>query len=208
MKSGNEKFNIGNEKFNKSIVILVEGKTDKIFFEELIKFIGRESDIQVVDIKGKDRLKSLIKFPDFSLVKILIVVQDADNDPKRAFQSIRDTLKNSGFSIPSKPYEISDGSLKTAIIILPDENEKGDLESLIVEHLKNRLEFRCVDGFVNCVKNFNFDLKKLSKTKLYAYISITSEPDANFDTFIKKKIIDFTNERFKKLIDFIKSLQP
>jgi len=208
LKSGNEKFNIGNEKFNKSIVILVEGKTDKIFFEELIKFIGRESDIQVVDIKGKDRLKSLIKFPDFSLVKILIVVQDADNDPKRAFQSIRDTLKNSGFSIPSKPYEISDGSLKTAIIILPDENEKGDLESLIVEHLKNRLEFRCVDGFVNCVKNFNFDLKKLSKTKLYAYISITSEPDANFDTFIKKKIIDFTNERFKKLIDFIKSLQP
>jgi hypothetical protein len=199
---------LGNEKFNKSIVILIEGKTDKIFFEELIKFIGRESDIQVVDMKGKDRLKSLIKFPDFSLVKILVVVQDADNDPKRAFQSIRDTLKNSGFSIPSKPYEVSDGSLKTAIIILPDENEKGDLESLIVEHLKNRLEFRCVDGFVNCVKNFNFDLKKLSKTKLYAYISITSEPDANFDTFIKKKIIDFTNERFKKLIDFIKSLQP
>jgi hypothetical protein len=199
---------LGNEKFNKSIVILVEGKTDKIFFEELIKFIGRESDIQVVDMKGKDKLKSLIKFSDFSLVKILVVVQDADNDPKRAFQSIRDALKNSGFSIPSKPYEVSDGSLKTAIIILPDENEKGDLESLIVEHLKNRLEFRCVDGFVNCVKNFNFDLKKLSKTKLYAYISITSEPDANFDTFIKKKIIDFTNERFKKLIDFIKSLQP
>ncbi|EEP60904.1 DUF3226 domain-containing protein [Sulfurihydrogenibium yellowstonense] len=199
---------LGNEKFNKSIVILIEGKTDKIFFEELIKFIGRESDIQVVYMEGKDKLKSLIKFPDFSLVKILVVVQDADNDPKRAFQSIRDTLKNSGFSIPSKPYEISDGSLKTAIIILPDENEKGDLESLIVEHLKNRLEFRCVDGFVNCVKNFNFDLKKLSKTKLYAYISITSEPDANFDTFIKKKIIDFTNERFKKLIDFIKSLQP
>jgi hypothetical protein len=199
---------LGNEKFNKSIVILVEGKTDKIFFEELIKFIGRESDIQVVDMKGKDKLKSLIKFSDFSLVKILVVVQDADNDPKRAFQSIRDTLKNSGFSIPSKPYEVSDGSLKTAIIILPDEDEKGDLESLIVEHLKNRPEFRCVDGFVDCVKNFNFDLKKLSKTKLYAYISITSEPDAKFDTFIKKKIIDFTNERFKKLIDFIKSLQP
>jgi len=199
---------LGNEKFNKSIVILIEGKTDKIFFEELIKFIGRESDIQVVYMEGKDKLKSLIKFPDFSLVKILVVVQDADNDPKRAFQSIRDTLKNSGFSIPLKPYEISDGSPKTAIIILLDEDEKGDLESLIVEHLKNRPEFRCVDWFVDCVKNFNFDLKKLSKTKLYAYISITSEPDANFDTFIKKKIIDFTNERFKKLIDFIKSLQP
>jgi len=199
---------LGNEKFNKSIVILVEGKTDKIFFEELIKFIGRESDIQVVDMEGKDKLKSLIKFSDFSLVKILVVVQDAYNDPKRAFQSIRDTLKNSGFPIPSKPYEISDGSLKTAIIILPDEDKKGDLESLIVEHLKNRPEFSCVKGFVDCVKNFNFDLKKLSKTKLYAYISITSEPDANFDTFIKKKIINFNDERFKKLIDFIKLLQP
>jgi predicted ATP-dependent endonuclease of OLD family len=65
---------LGNEKFNKSIVILVEGKTDKISFEELIKFIGRESDIQVVDMEGKDKLKSLIKFSDFSLVKILVVV--------------------------------------------------------------------------------------------------------------------------------------
>ena len=199
---------LGNEKFNKSIVILVEGKTDKIFFEDLIKFIGRENDIQVVAIEGKDKLKSLIKFSDFSLVKILVVVQDADNDPKRAFQSIRDTLKNLGFFIPSRPYEISDGNPKMAIIILPDEDEKGDLESLIVEHLKNRPGFICVEGFVDCVKNFSIDLKKLSKAKLYAYISITSEPDANFDTFIKKKIIDFTNERFKKLIDFIKSLQP
>jgi len=199
---------LGNEKFNKSIVILVEGKTDKIFFEDLIKFIRRESDIQVVAIEGKDKLKSLIKFSDFSLVKILVVVQDADNYPKRAFQSIRDTLKDLGFFIPSRPYEISDGNPKMAIIILPDEDEKGDLESLIVEHLKNRLEFICVEGFVDCVKNFSIDLKKLSKTKLYAYISITSEPDANFDTFIKRKNIDFTNERFKKLIDFIKSLQP
>lgn len=198
----------GNEKFNKSIVILVEGETDGIFFKKLIKFIRRESDIQVVCMKGKDKLKSLIKFSDFSLVKILVVVQDADSDPKRAFQSIRDTLKNSGFSIPSKPYEISDGNPKTAIIILPDEDKKGDLESLIVEHLKNRPEFSCVEGFVDCVKSFNFDLKKLSKTKLYAYISITSEPDAKFKTFIKKKIIDFNDERFKKLIDFIKSLQP
>jgi predicted ATP-dependent endonuclease of OLD family len=199
---------LGNEKFNKSIVILVEGKTDKIFFEELIKFIGRENDFQVVDIKGKDKLKNIIKFSDFSLVKILVVVQDADNDPKRAFQSIRDAIKNSGFSIPLKSYEISDGNLKTAIIILPDEDKEGDLESLIVEHLKNRPEFNCVEGFVDCAKSFNIDLKKLSKAKLYAYISITSEPDANFDTFIKKKIIDFNDERFKKLIDFIKSLQP
>jgi hypothetical protein len=74
--------------------------------------------------------------------------------------------------------------------------------------LKNRPEFSCVEGFVDCVKNFNFNLKKLSKTKLYAYISITLEPDVNFDTFIKKKIIDFNDERFKKLLDFIKSLQP
>lgn len=199
---------LGNEKFNKSIVILVEGKTDKIFFEELIKFIGRENDFQVVDIKGKDKLKNIIKFSDFSLVKILVVVQDADNDPKRAFQSIRDTLKSLGFFIPSRPYEISDGNLKTAIIILPDEDKEGDLESLIVEHLKIRQEFSCVEGFVDCAKSFNIDLKKLSKAKLYAYISITSEPDANFDTFIKKKIIDFNDERFKKLIDFIKSLQP
>jgi hypothetical protein len=72
--------------------------------------------------------------------------------------------------------------------------------------LKNRPEFSCVEGFINCVRSFNIDLKKLSKAKLYAYISITSEPDANFDTFIKKKIIDFTNKRFKKLIDFMKSL--
>jgi len=181
---------LGNEKFNKSVVILVEGKTDKIFLEELIKFIKRERDIQVVDIEGKDKLKSLIKFSDFSLVKILVVVQDADNDPKRAFQSIRDTLKNLGFSTPSKPYEISDGNIKTAIIILPDEDKEGDLESLIVEHLKNRPEFSCVEGFVDCAESFNIDLKKLSKAKLYAYISITSEPDANFDTFIKKKIIE------------------
>jgi 5S rRNA maturation endonuclease (ribonuclease M5) len=205
-KEYNRKKNIVIKKSN---IILVEGKDDKIFFEELINFIKKDKEIQVIEYEGKDNLKNrikvLLKTPDFSNVKNLIIVRDADENPQTAFQSVITILQNYNFSIPSKPYEVVEGNPNIGVILLPDENEPGNLESLCLKAFKNNKQiYTCVENYIECLKNNGVYIKKLSKTKFYAFLSATEEPEIKFSTFVKDpNLLDFRHSAFKKLLNFI-----
>ncbi|RKY70736.1 MAG: hypothetical protein DRQ14_08510 [Candidatus Latescibacterota bacterium] len=77
-------------------ILVVEGREEELFFEAFIRDLSLR-DIQIMPIGGKERLRRNLKAlklsPGFARVTSLTVVRDADEDPKAAFQSVRDALQ-------------------------------------------------------------------------------------------------------------------
>jgi len=113
----------------KSKLLIVEGKTDKDFFDALLNSLKR-TDTQVIPMNGKDRLRALLEVivrqPDLP-VQSLIIARDADGNPKGAFDSVCSALsnKNVGLPAPKKPLEFVEGptsfgkSIKVSVIVIP-----------------------------------------------------------------------------------------
>ncbi|MDJ1173460.1 DUF3226 domain-containing protein [Roseofilum capinflatum] len=78
--------------FNKTKVILGEGKDEQLFFSGLIKYLGLE-DIQIENYGGKGNLKKFLKtvplMPGFSSVVALGITGDADDSFTSKSQSIQ-----------------------------------------------------------------------------------------------------------------------
>jgi len=79
-------------------ILVVEGREEELFFEAFIRDLSlRDIQIMLMPIGGKERLRRNLKAlklsPGFARVTSLTVVRDADEDPKAAFQSVRDALQ-------------------------------------------------------------------------------------------------------------------
>ena len=197
----------------KPIILLVEGRKDEIFFKKIVEFVNVDAYAQIIQYEGKDNLKNrldlLLKTPGYNMVKTLVIVRDANDNPKSSFQSVQNILKQKQLATPSKPYEIAKGNPNTGIVILPDENESGDLEALCLKALKdnNQYIYTCAENYTECLKNNGINIKKLTKTLFYAFLSATEEPEITFYTFVKDpKLLNLNHQAFEKLLNFTKSL--
>jgi hypothetical protein len=87
-------------------VMLVEGDEDKRFFGALVKRLNLDT-FQVFAVGGKAKfagwLRAIKSSPGFATVRHLIVIREADEDPRAAFQSIRTALINAGLPAHGRP---------------------------------------------------------------------------------------------------------
>jgi hypothetical protein len=84
-------------------------------------------------------------------------MRDADERPKSAFQSIQDALKKAGFDKPDEPLKPCGYEPKITVMILPDIETRGALESLLLRTVEDKEEIKCVDGFIDCLKENNLN---------------------------------------------------
>ena len=176
-------------------LIIGEGRDEESFFSALIKHLEID-DIQVNSYGGKDKLKNYLKglhlIPGFSKLRSLLITRDADNSFEDAYKSI------DGSMTVIKERE----NLKIKTFIFPDNKSSGMLEDLCLRAIDTS-DMGCIEKFFQCI---NREPSQFSKAKIHGWLSTQTKPDKRLGEAAQAKYIDWNNETFNELINFIKSL--
>ncbi len=202
---------------DKEILIFVEGPSDKVFLEVYLYFLEDLpiKNFKVKDVKGKDNLsKRLLEIEKYD--KTLIIF-DADKDYESNKKEILKVVSKTKQTISEEQ-----------IFLFPNNQDDGDLETLLLEITKHDEFLKCFEGYLECIKSKEHykPIKKIRKNMLYAYLEafeLQKFFQYKWDTNNKKNeeniIIDDKGkikekhkeeyEKLKEVIDFnSKSLIP
>ncbi|WP_305869463.1 DUF3226 domain-containing protein [Helicobacter pylori] len=187
---------------DKEILIFVEGPSDKVFLEVYLYFLGNflTKNFKVQNIKGKDNLsKRLLEIEKYD--KTLIIF-DTNKDYESNKKEILKVVSKTKQTISEEQ-----------IFLFPNNQDDGDLETLLLEIAKHDDFLKCFEGYLECIKSKKHykPIKNIRKSKWYAYLEALGLE--NLDIFDSKgKIKEKHQEEYEKLkevIDFnSKSLIP
>lgn len=186
-----------NKKISKDYLILCEGIDAKNFLiyylnsHELSGHPGFANDIQVMDFGGINELSSslaiLKNIENFSSVKNILIVRDAETNPAVAIKSIQSSLGKNDLSVPPTPNMWKDGPPNICYTLFPtfDGKTPGTLEDLCLSIIQepgwDRLD-QDIDRFLTELKKQRKrEFPHEFKTKLHTYFSVT-------DRFVSMKI--------------------
>ncbi|ABF84436.1 DUF3226 domain-containing protein [Helicobacter pylori] len=205
---------------NKEILIFVEGPSDKVFLEVYLLYLYFQEkfpikNFKVQNIKGKDNLsKRLLEIEKYD--KTLIIF-DADKDYESNKKEILKVVSKTKQTISEEQ-----------IFLFPNNQDDGDLETLLLEIAKHDEFLKCFEGYLESIKSKEYykPIKNIRKNMLYAYLEVFELQkffQYKWDTNNKKNeeniIIDDKGkikekhkeeyEKLKEVIDFnSKSLIP
>ncbi len=187
-------------------IILCEG-ADEMWF--LIHFLnsselkmihsGFSENIDVFDFGGindlGEKMELLKVAPNYERVKSILIFRDAESDADAAVQSIKQSLKNSGFTVPNGPCEWTDGEPKTSFLLLPTCSSDvcaGTLEDLCLSILREEKPptiLEDVDGYLQHIEAQRKEqFKKIHKNKFYTYLASIYTYLASTDEYVSLKI--------------------
>jgi len=197
-------------KIEKRHLLLVEGKDEKGFFEDLSKHL-QIGDLQIIDCQGKDnirdKLKAVIKSPAFSMVTSLGVVRDADNSYDTAFQSISQAIKDAGLPVSPNHLLTGDQKPRVSVWIMPGKGRTGMLEDLCLEAVSGDPACLCVEQYFDCLKNqINRPPRELLKAKLQVFLASKPEVNLRLGEAALKGYFPWDSEAFKDVRDFLSTV--
>ncbi|MFP6076734.1 DUF3226 domain-containing protein [Helicobacter pylori] len=145
---------------DKEILIFVEGPSDKVFLEVYLYFLEDIpiKNFKVKDVTGKDNLsKRLLEIEKYD--KTLIIF-DADKD-----------YESNKKEILSKTQQ---KITEEQIFLFPNNQDDGDLETLLLEIAKHDEFLKCFEGYLECIKSKEHykPIKDIGKSKWYAYLEV------------------------------------
>ncbi len=148
---------------DKEILIFVEGPSDKVFLEVYLYFLEDIpiKNFKVQNIKGKDNLsKRLLEIEQYA--KTLIIF-DADKD--------YESNKKEILKVVSKTKQTTS---EEQIFLFPNNQDDGDLETLLLEIAKHDEFLKCFEGYLECIKSKEHykPIKNIRKNMLYAYLEV------------------------------------
>jgi len=199
-------------------IILCEGKDEWSFIVNYLQYlIGQDSvfdTFQVIDFGGitdlKRQLRQLLKMPDFSRVKSIVILRDAEKSPQGAKDSIFSTLKNNGFTAPPSPGEIviQQGGLKIAYMLFPSCDDQGDepgtLEDLCIRIIgEDRRDevLSDIDEYLNdFAEKYSISYPRIHKNRLHLFISSYDKyVDAKAGEAGQRGMYDWSSGHLQKL---------
>ena len=121
-----------------AVQLLVEGNDPRNFFEAFVEHLSL-ANIQIQNFGGiyelRGFLSALVNAPGFQIVQSIGIVRDAETSAERAFQSVQSSLERANLPVPDSPAERTDTNPAVTVLILPDDNRQGMLETLLVREL-------------------------------------------------------------------------
>ncbi|WQT12637.1 hypothetical protein E5A83_01810 [Helicobacter pylori] len=201
-----------------------EGKSDKNFLSWCLDVWEYQAHFDIIHVEGKDQLfsdglckniKSILNNEDHRYKQVCIIFdadikeesQESDAGFNNKLKHIREKFKEKGIDFP-----------KEQIFLFPNNQDDGDLETLLLKIAKHDEFLKCFEGYLECIKSKEHykPIKNIRKSKWYAYLEalgLENLTKTNIGVFDDKgKIKEEHKEEYEKLkevIDFnSKSLIP
>ncbi len=176
---------------NKEMLIFVEGSSDRFFLEVYLLYLYFQEkfpikNFKVQNVDGKGNLsKRLLEIEKYD--KTLIIF-DTDKD--------HESNKKEILKIVSKTKQIIS---EEQIFLFPNNQDDGDLETLLLEIANHKEFINCFESYLNCIKKQEHykPIKNIRKSKWYAYLEVLGlEKFFQYTWDTKKK-----NNKKKLIID-------
>ena len=139
------------------IQLVVEGVSALYFFRALLRRMNIINQIQIQDFGGKDELEDFLlalkSMSDFNTVVSIGIVRDADNNPSAAFDSVCSALRDVELYQPSQPEKFEGANPRIGVLILPNANECGMLETLCLQSVSNDPAIKCIEDYLDCLRS-------------------------------------------------------
>lgn len=200
------------------IQLLVEGNDERNFFEAFIKYHSEKlslGKIQIQNFKGGTQfnafLRSFVNLSGFyDKVQSIGVVRDAEKSAENAFRSVRGALENAGLPVPDCPEKRKvDGKLAVEVLILPGDNQKGMLETLLCQTFAGTKIDDCISEFFQCVEPLlEKPIKPHQEDKARAFAYLALRPDSHHSVGVaaKQGYWDLDHKVFDGIREFLKRI--
>ena len=192
-----------------AVQLLVEGTNLVNVFAEFCKSWNLLS-IEIRNFGGiqdlRDYLETFVRVSGFSAVTRVGIVRDAEESAGSAFQSIQSSLQNAGLQAPATPRASTSGSPSISVLILPDANSDGNLESLLWRSVAGTSEARCADEFFNCLNLGKIAAARRDKARLQAYLAAKPRPHGSIGVAARRGHWDPEHHAFSELRRFLTDL--
>lgn len=191
-------------------LLVVEGSDDERLFNALLRHIG-VSGIQVLNAGGKDNIRQTLKVitqsTNYSKVSSVGVVRDADANADRAFQSVRDALRDVNLPVPDAPLSLVEGGIRVVVLIAPHGKTAGTIEDVCLESVAGDAAMGCAQDYLNCIKDSVIvQPNSLPKAEAQAFLASRERPGLRLGEAAEAGYWDFEHsafEPFKRLLGML-----
>ncbi len=216
---------------NSQKILLVEGETDKSFFEEICKKLSLNTTVQVApprDLGGTHNTKGgvlnhlkilLPQLEDGQLTNIAVIV-DADyiehgSGGQKTVEQVSDvlesfdfTLKNSTSNQEGLLFKHSDGLGDFGLWVMPNNNREGMLEDWIIECIKNdeTALFQQATTAVQQLSSPKFKTHLQAKAEVATWLAWQKTPGHGLYSVMKEGLLDENSVLYTKLGNWLKSI--
>lgn len=158
-------------------LLLVEGNDDIRFFQAMSWHFGI-TDVTVSSYNGKPNLgndlSDRVRGPEFQAVSSLGIVRDADDSSRSAFDSVVGSLRRARLPTPDAPItSIERDGLRISVLILPPDDEQGELENVCLGSIEDSREMQCVESYLTCQNRLEPEIasSQIAKARLHSYLA-------------------------------------
>jgi hypothetical protein len=216
---------------NSQKILLVEGETDKSFFEEICKKLSLNTIVRVApprDLGGTHNTKGgvlnhlkilLPQLEDGQLTNIAVVV-DADyiehgsggqktvEQVSKVLESFGFTLKNSTSNSEGLLFKHSDGLRDFGLWVMPNNNREGMLEDWIIESIKNdeKALFQQATTAVQQLSSPKFKPHLQAKAEVATWLAWQKTPGHGLYSVMKEGLLDENSVPYTQLGNWLKSI--
>jgi len=213
------------ERIESSFIVACEGFGDVCLVEQLLQ-LKKITDCRIgcpsrtgVGGDGKDYLNKYLSAIALAanngtvqIVRGLLVVVDADDSPKNAFDLACAALRYAEFPVPDSAFTLkNENGVTTAVYLVPGENEIGTLEHLLLRAAFDASKHcePCIDSLLDCIGRApDNDPNTVAKMKMSALVAAAfpSNPWATPGPLLqssRNKIVPIESAHFKHLADFL-----
>ncbi|WQY31462.1 hypothetical protein KVL25_01920 [Helicobacter pylori] len=205
---------------SKKTLIYTEGKSDKNFLSWCLDVWKNEdhfdqAHFDIIYVEGKDklfsdefckRIENILKNKNQEYRQVCIIFdadikkenQESDAGFDNKLKHIREKFKEKGIDFP-----------KEQIFLFPNNQDDGDLETLLLEIARHDEFLKCFEGYLECIKSKEHykPIKNIRKSKWYAYLeALGLENLTKIDIFDNESKIKNKHEenyrKLKEMVDF------
>lgn len=193
-----------------SIKIFVEGIADAKFIKDFVAFhyqvtlaISEKNKFQhgdIIDIGGKD---GVLNSEQLAFLKPIFQMNTDQGGKNIVILDADDEHNQGGYSIRKASVEtiIEQENLAISFFLFPNNNDNGDLESLLFEIINpiNLPIFDCWNSYEECLRSVQIPEREIplttpaNKTKAYAYLEALLGSSKSEKDKIKERNRDYQN---------------
>lgn len=141
-------------------------------------------------------------------IRSIGVIRDADDDAARAFRSVCDQLRNTGYAPPAAHGEFSGAVPSIGVFIIPDGAEPGAMETLCRRSVEGTDAAGCVDAYLECLERHGaLSSNNLDKSFAHAWLAAARNPVARVGEGARSGVWDFGSPAFAPLSRFLRDLE-
>ena len=190
--------------------LLVEGRDLWNFADAQLIDLGRD-DVDIQNFGGvtdlPEFLAALVAAPNFHAVTSIGIIRDAERSATSALSSVRSACRSANLPEPGQVAEPAGNGPSVTVLVLPDGENPGMLETLLWRTVEGNSEAQCVEEFLACVERISDrSVTNRDKARMHAWIATQKRPEVSVGVAARNGYLNLNHVTLTGVRSFLRDL--